>query len=186
MRLINARVVVLRILVIGILLGFTYPFLPAKQQWQIQAALGSDSADSLLNEYYEAPVEGALQFSMEHNFALKAGTRRIADISDVRYVKIADRVWGEGRVWAIHLRLNAIEELREMVEKQPDVSVVAVIDGEAEIPLDLPPTEIGSPLYVDPAYVSTDPYYVDAFFEPWYQRPYIPGGMATIPLPDYP
>jgi hypothetical protein len=186
MRIINEKVLVLRILVIAILLGFTYPFLPAKQQWQFQAAIGSDTADSLLNEYYEAPVEGALQFSMEHTFELKAGDRRIADIGDVRYVKIADRVWGEGRLWAIHLRLDAINRLRDIVKEQPDANIVAVIDGEAQIPLDLPPTDIGSPLYVDPSYISTDPYYVDVFFEPWYQRPYIPGGMATIPFPDYP
>ena len=171
-------------MVFGILLGLTYPFLPAKQKWQIQAALGSDGADSLLNEYYEAPVPGAMQFSMEHEFQIQAGARRIIDISDVRYVQIADRVWGEGQIWAIHLRLDAIERLRDQVRKHPDESLTANIDSEWQISLDLPARDVGSPLYIDPAWMSADPYFVTAFFETWYQRPYMPATMIAVP--DYP
>ena len=185
MRLINERVLVLRIMIFGILLGLTYPFLPAKQKWQIQAAFGSDSADSLLNEYYEAPVPGALQFSMKHQFQIDASSRRIIDISDVRYVQIADRVWGEGQLWAIHLRLDAIDRLCDQVRKHPDESLIANIDNAWQIPLDIPADEVGSPIYIDPTWMSTDPYFVTAFFEPWYQRPYMPPG-AMMAIPDYP
>jgi hypothetical protein len=185
MRIINERVIILRLLVFGILLSMTYPFLPAKQKWQIQAALGSDSADSLLNEYYEAPVPGALQFSMEHQFQINAGARRLIDMGDVRYVQIADRVWGEGKLWAIHLRLDAIDRLRDQVCNHPDESLVADIDDTWEIPLDLPAGAVGSPLYIDPTWMSDDPYFVTAFFESWYQRPYMPPG-AVIAIPDFP
>jgi hypothetical protein len=185
MRIINERVILLRLLVFGILLAMTYPFLPAKQRWQIQAAFGSDMADSLLNEYYEAPVPGALQFSMEHQFQIDAGARRLIDMSDVRYVQIADRVWGEGQLWAIHLRLDAIDRLRDQVRKRPDESLTANIDNTWEIPLDIPAGEVGSPVYIDPNRLSTDPYFVTSFFEPWYRRPYMPPG-AMMAIPDYP
>ena len=185
MRLINERVIVLRIMILAILLAMTYPFLPAKQKWQIQAAFGSDIADSLLNEYYEAPVPGALQFSMEHDFHIKAGTRRVVEMNDVRYVQIADRVWGEGQLWAIHLRLDAIDRLRDQVRDHPDVTLTANVDNAWEIPLDLPVEEVGSPVYIDPTWMSDDPYFVTSFFEEWYQRPYMPPG-AMYPGPGYP
>ena len=47
MRFFNVRAIILRVCVISILGAFVYPFLPAKQQWQIEAALGSSEADSL-------------------------------------------------------------------------------------------------------------------------------------------
>ncbi len=185
MRLINVRVLVLRLMVLAILVAMTYPFLPAKQKWQIQAAFGSDNADSLLNEYYEAPVPGALQFSMEHQFRIDASGRHLIDMSDVRYVQIADRIFGEGQLWAIHLRLDAIDRLRNQVQKHPDATLTANIDNAWDIPLDLPVAEVGSPVYIDPTRMSEDPYFVTSFFEPWYQRPYMPPG-ATMPMPDYP
>jgi len=185
MRLFNERVIALRLLTLGILLAISYPFLPAKQKWQIQAALGSDSADSLLNEYYEAPVQGALQFSMEHSFQIDAGSKRVIDMSDVRYVQIADPLWGSGKLWAIHLRLDAIDRLREQVRNHPDITLTANVDNSWEIPIDLPSEELGSPVYIDPSWMSTDPYFVSAFFEPWYQRPYMPPG-AAFPISDYP
>jgi hypothetical protein len=180
MPLTSTRAIVVRFAILGALSLFVYPFLPAKQKWQMQAALGGREADSLLNEYYEAPAPDALQFSIERDFALFADDSRIADANDIRYVEIAEKVWGEGRVWSIHLRRDAVERLQRTIESNPDISLWAVLDGAQKARYDRPPGEIGSPVYIDPAIFGYTDEYMSEPLEPWYSRPYLPRGPQRL------
>ena len=185
MQILNPRIMILRLVVFAILLAMTYPFLPAKQQWQVESAFGSSEADSLLNEYYEEPTEGALQFSLEFSLEIRTVSRTLAYANDIRYVTVADKVWGEGKLWSIHLRRHIVEKIEEHMSEHPDESIYVVLDNDWEwrVELDLP--EARSPIYVDPAGFSTDPYFVTSVLESWYHRPYLPGSAMIMPeIPD--
>lgn len=180
MPLTSTRSIGIRFLIIGILMVMVYPFLPAKQKWQIQAAFGDRTADSLLNEYYEAPVDGALQFSMERDFAIFAGDKRVADVNDIRYVEISQRVWDTGRVWSIHLRRDAVERLSKMLRANPDMSLWAVLDGSHVVRYDTPIGEFGSPIVIDPGIFGYGDDFVYEPFEPWYSRPFMLGSPQRL------
>ena len=181
MQILNPRALILRFVVMAILLAMTYPFLPAKQQWQVQSALGSNEADSLLNEYYEIPVEGALQFAIEFNFEIRSDSRTLAYANDIRYVTAADKVWGEGKLWAVHLRRHIVEKIEDHMRDHPDETIYAVLDNDWDyrVALDLP--EARSPIFVDPGAFSTDPYFVTSVLESWYQRPFLLGNAMAMP-----
>ena len=181
MKLINERVLILRIVVIAILFSFVYPFLPDKQKWQIQSSVGIPGADSLLAESYEPPpTDGAMQFALETFFSIKDGSQRIVDANDVRYVRIVDKLWGQGKLWAVHLRHNAIEKLKTRLKKNPATKLMAALD-DSPVPLDVDLRDIRSPLYIDPGLWTDDPYFVTAPLEGWYERPYMGNPAATVP-----
>lgn len=180
MPLTSTRAIAVRFAIIGLLSLFVYPFLPAKQKWQMQAALGGREADSLLKEYYQPPTSEALQFSLERDFAIFANDKRVADVNDIRYVELAEKVWGEGRVWSIHLRRDAVDRLQNLLKSNPDITLWAVLDGYSKARYDRPAGEIGSPIYIDPtAFGYEDAYAMDPL-EPWYSRPYMLGSPQRL------
>ena len=184
MHLINTKVILIRVLILAILFAFLYPFLPDKQKWQIQASVGLPSADSLLAEYYDPPpVDDAHQFSMETFFSVMSGNQRIVDANDVRFVRIVDKIWGNGQLWEIHMRLNAIERLQKHVRANPSTRLKASLGEDWDVSLDLTLRDIQSPLYIDPALWSEEPYFVSSVLEGWYERPFTGGPGMTIPVP---
>lgn len=155
MRLFNPRLIVLRLIVVVVLGGFVYPFLPEKQKWEIEASFGSPTADSLLNEYYNPPVEGALQFALEIPFAIKTRDgQHLVQRRDVRYVELGEMLWRRGEHWVVHLRRDAVARLRRHVESQPGEPLLVVLDYNWEAPLML--SEVRSPLHIDPRIFADD------------------------------
>lgn len=184
MHIINTRAVVIRVLILAILFAFVYPFLPDKQKWQIQASVGIPTADSLLSEYYDPPpADDAMQFSLETFFSIIANNRSVIDANDVRYVRVVDKIWGNGRLWEIHLKRGAIERLEEHLKAQPDADLLVSLGDDWHAPYDISLQDIRSPIYVDPALWSTEPYFVTTVLEGWYERPYMGGPGMTIPIP---
>ncbi|HUU46351.1 MAG TPA: hypothetical protein VM118_11530 [Acidobacteriota bacterium] len=166
MPLLNPRFIVLRLIVILILLAFVYPFLPARQQWQIKAALGSGEADSLLREFYEPPVDGAQQFALELRFAIRSDARQIVGHRDVRYVELGDKLWGEGKQWVIHIRQDAQKRLADHLSNRPTERLWIELDRDWRAPLELVTAQ--SPLHIDPGLFSGEPYFPGSVLESWY------------------
>jgi hypothetical protein len=166
MSLLNPKTILIRVLIIAILAAFVYPFLPAKQQWQIQAAFGSSEADSLLGEFYQPPLDGALQFAMEFPFKIGTDRRPIISRNDIRYVELGDKLWGRGQLWVIHLRLNALTELEDQIRSSPGEPLWVELDRDWRVPLDVARAQ--SPLYIDPAGFSSDPSFARSVLEDWY------------------
>ena len=167
MPLLNPRFIMLRFIVIAILFAFLYPFLPARQQWQIQAALGSRTADSLLREFYEPPVEGAQQFALEVRFAINSDARQIIGHRDVRYVELGDKLWGRGKQWVVHIRQDAQKRLAGHLKNHPTERLWVELDRDWRAPLELASAE--SPLHIDPRLFSDGDYFPSGVLDSWFQ-----------------
>lgn len=162
----NPRTIVLRFIVLGILAAFVYPFLPARQQWQVQGSFGSHAADSLLGEYYQPPVEGAQQFALEFQFAIRNDTRQIIGRRDVRYVELGDKLWSRGKQWVVHLRQDAVERLADHLRDHAGAPLYAELEPDWKTRIRIPVAR--SPIYVDPALFSDDEYFAHQALEDWY------------------
>ncbi|GAB4326531.1 MAG: hypothetical protein Kow0074_21190 [Candidatus Zixiibacteriota bacterium] len=184
MHIINAKVIILRVLILAILFAFVYPFLPDKQKWQIQASVGIPGADSLLAEYYDPPpADDAMQFSLETFFSILAGNKAVVDANDVRFVRVVDKLWGNGRLWEIHLRRGAIDRLQDYLHSTSDTRLKVSLGDDWDAPFDLAANDVRSPIYVDPALWSSEPYFVTTVLEGWYERPYMGGPGMASPVP---
>jgi len=171
MRMINVPMILSRLVVLGILGLFLYPFMPAKQKWQLQAAFGSKTADSLLWEYYRPPVVGAMQFALEFPFAIRAADgRELANRRDVRYVELGESLWRRGEQWVVHLRRDAVDRLAKHLKQNPGTVLRVELDQGwgADFKLE----EAQSPLYIDPRLFTDEPgSLVYQAIEDWYIVP---------------
>ncbi|MBI5869250.1 MAG: hypothetical protein HZB43_13350 [candidate division Zixibacteria bacterium] len=190
MHTINMRMVILRLVIFGILCALAYPFMPVKFQLQIRAALGSGTAEEQLKEYYGPPdqVPDARQFAMERQFAVTDGERQVVTTNDVRYVTERTLPGGMGKLWEIHLLPDGAHAIQRHLKNRPNKQLWIVLDEMKVKPAPQNDWGKGSPILVDPASFSDDPYFSMEALQPWYERPFMaPGAMAyprSLPIPS--